>query len=62
MARRKKETEAEETAVSRRVLVMDDGETHEITGEEGKYYLCGWSRFRKGNPHIVSVEIGPAAE
>ena len=56
MARKKREAETEEMSAARRVLVMDNGAEHEITGEDGKYYLCGWSRFRRGNPHIVSVK------
>lgn len=71
MAKKKKTTAMEETANpapeadamteqptkdALRVLVMDNGKTYRITGERGKYYLCGRTQFRKGNPHIVRTE------
>lgn len=39
----------------KKVLVMDFGR-YEITGENEKYWLCGWTQFRKTNKHILRVE------
>ena len=55
MARRKKEPDSADISASRRILRLDGGTEFEITGENGKYFLCGATRFRKGNPRIVSV-------
>ena len=41
---------------SRSILVFADGTTAEVTGETGKYYICGETRYRKANPRIVNVE------
>ena len=40
---------------SKRILVLDFGR-YEITGETDKYWLCGWTQFRKTNKHILRIE------
>ena len=39
-----------------RILVLHGGERVRITGEEGKYWLCGDRRFRKLSHSVHSVE------
>ncbi len=39
----------------KRTLTMKNGKQYEITSEIGKYYVCGTTRFRKGNPNIKEV-------
>ena len=41
---------------SKRELVFADGTRVRVTGEKGKYWLCGEAQYRKGNPGIVGVE------
>ena len=36
-------------------LVLTDGRKLEITGEDGKYWVCGERRFRKLSPAICEV-------
>lgn len=50
----KKKTEKAE-----RYVLLANGEKHAITGEEGRYYICGDIRFRKAN---VTVEKAPAVQ
>lgn len=38
------------------VLVMKNGEKFTITGEDGRYWYCGETRFRKSNEDILTVE------
>ena len=38
---------AKKKARTIRFLVFPDGERREITGETGKYWLCGETQFRK---------------
>lgn len=38
------------------VLVMKSGEKFAITGEDGRYWYCGETRFRKSNEGILTVE------
>ena len=47
---------------SEKVLVMKSGERLAITGEEGKYWLCGEQRFRKLSASVLAVEETEAAE
>ena len=58
MAKKKKETAVEAVAevATGRTLTMDNGDVYGITAEDGKYYVCGVTKFRKSNPHIVKVE------
>lgn len=39
-----------------KILVMINGDRHTITGEDGKYWLCGETRFRKLSKQIASIE------
>lgn len=39
-----------------KILVMINGDRLTITGEDGKYWLCSETRFRKLSKQIVSVE------
>lgn len=41
----------------KRVLELDTGEIFEVVSEDGKYYRCGNTQFRKSNPHILSVRF-----
>ena len=41
--------------VSRQVLKLDSGAEYEIVSQDGKYFYCGMTQFRKSNPHIISV-------
>lgn len=38
-----------------KTLVMDNGKTYEVIGENGKYYLCKGTQFRKNNSCIKEV-------
>ena len=38
-----------------KVLVFKDGSTREITGEAGKYWLCGEERFRRLSDSVAEV-------
>ena len=40
-------------------LVFVNGEKKRITGEEGKYWLCGDERYRKLSPTVSGVEETP---
>lgn len=40
---------------TKKILVMQNGARYEVTGENGKYYLCGEVSFRKANPQIAEV-------
>ena len=57
-------TEAEVTecvdtpTISRKMIRLDNGSLYEVLSENGKYYVCDGGTFRKGNPHIRSVEEG----
>lgn len=42
---------------AKRMLVLTNGRTYRITGENGKYYLCEGAQFRKSNPRIRSVGV-----
>lgn len=45
-----------------KVLVFSNGVTKEITGDAGKYWLCGEERFRKAGRQFLEVrEIAEAA-
>lgn len=39
-----------------KILVMINGDRHTITGEQGKYWTCGDTGFRKLSKQIASVE------
>ena len=63
MAKKKKEEKLAETvsediseASARRFLTMDNGKRYEVVSEDGKYFRCGATQFRKSNPHILKVE------
>ena len=44
------------------VLVMKDGTRYAILSEQGKYFVCEGTQFRKGNPRILTVERKGACE
>lgn len=58
MAKKKKETVLETSSETKasKTLTMDNGSVYEIVSEDGKYYYCGTTQFRKSNPHITKVE------
>lgn len=58
MARKKKTPNGE----AGKVLVFGDGSEVPVTGEQGKFWICGERQFRKGNPKIVRIEGREAAE
>ena len=39
-----------------KILVMINKDRHTITGEQGKYWICGDTGFRKLSKQIASVE------
>ena len=43
-------------AAGRKFLTMDNGAVYEVVSEDGKYFRCGATQFRKNNPHILKVE------
>ena len=45
----------------KRVVVLADGARHEITGETGKYWICGETQFRKALGYEIE-EIVEKAE
>lgn len=45
-----------------KVLVFSNGITKEITGDAGKYWLCGEERFRKAGKQFVEVREIPETE
>ena len=57
----KKEKKAEamlETAPqneTRQILLMRGGAEYEIVSEDGRYYYCGMTQFRKSNPNIAGI-------
>lgn len=44
-----------------KVLVFSNGVTKEITGDAGKYWLCGEERFRKAGKQFLEVRDVPEA-
>ena len=38
-----------------KVLVFRDGREKPVTGEQGKYWLCGEERYRRLSPSISDV-------
>ena len=50
MADKKKKQKA------KKILVLKSGETFEILCEQGKYYRCKGTQFRKTNTEILRVE------
>ena len=51
-------------AKKKTVFVLNDGTRYDVTGETGKFIICGKTQFRKsaGRGEIVTEEIAPAAE
>lgn len=39
-----------------RTLITSSGKRYPITGETGRYYLCGETQFRKSGPQIAKIE------
>jgi len=42
---------------TKKYLIFAGGSRAEVTGESGRYYICGGTRFRRGNPAIARVEV-----
>ncbi len=38
-----------------KILTLRTGETYPVLSEDGCYYYCGMTQFRKENPMIVDV-------
>lgn len=38
-----------------KILTLRTGETYPVLSEDGRYYYCGMTQFRKENPMIVDV-------
>lgn len=38
------------------VLVLHSDQKYTITGETGRYYICGNTQFRKSSRQIVKIE------
>lgn len=55
MAKRKA-VKAEMTGTERRVLLLRSGEKVPVFAEDGRFYYCGTTRFRKANADILKVE------
>lgn len=51
-------------AKKKAVFVLTDGTRYDVTGETGKYVICGKTQFRKSakRGEIVYEETAPAAE
>lgn len=45
-----------------RYLVLENGERFEITGEDGRFYICGDRRFGKNYPALAGVEENEKTE
>lgn len=45
-----------------RFFVLPSGERYEVTGENGKYWLCGDTKFRKSAGRGTVEEVRPAPE
>lgn len=41
---------------TKKYLYLTNSERYEVTGEDGKYFVCGKTAFRKSNPAIQRVE------
>lgn len=48
-------------AKAKKVLLMNDGKEYEITGEAGRFWICGDTQFRKGNGEVVEAKTGKDA-
>ena len=59
MARKKKtQTMLEETSASaKKTITLDNGAEYVVLSENGKYYVCCGTQFRKSNPRIVAVNV-----
>ena len=42
---------------TKRYLYLTNDKKYEVTGENGKYFICGDTQFRKGNAEIRNLEI-----
>ena len=41
---------------SKKILCMVNGDEIPVTGQKGKYWICGETQFRKANPSILCVK------
>lgn len=42
---------------TKKVLILKNGEKHDITGETSRYWLCRNTQFKKGNPAIKEIAV-----
>lgn len=49
-------TETSFNPPAKTILTMDNGMVYEVVSEDGKYFRCRNTQFRKANPHILRVE------
>lgn len=40
----------------KRFLILRSGQRYAITGETGRYYICGRTQFRKSSRQIEKIE------
>lgn len=55
---------AKKKAKTKKVFVLANGDRYDVTGETGKYYICGDTQFRKlgGRGEIVEVPVETEVE
>lgn len=55
---------AKKKTAKKRIFVLKNGDRYEITGETGKYWLCGPTQFRKlaERGRIVYEDVTPEPE
>lgn len=51
-------------AKTKKVFVLHDGTSFDVTGEDGKFFYCGKTQFRRGSRlgEIREVELSGKAE
>ena len=54
MATKKKAPKKTESC--KRYLVLENGDRFEITGENGRFYICGNVMFSKTHPMLAGIE------
>lgn len=41
----------------KKTLIMTNGQKHDVVSEDGKYFYCRKTQFKKSNPNIVKVTV-----
>lgn len=41
---------------SKKILLTKTGREYEITGDSGRFWVCGHTQFRKGSPMIAEIK------